>query len=628
MRKLSLCTALLLVLAGSAQAESFSYRGQLDDGGRPATGSYRLKLTLYADADGRQQLAVPVMLDSVAVQNGRFAVTVDFPELPALAHSGWLEVAVMSATDGDFWPLPDRQQVALKSLNCSENWTVTGNPSTDAALNFLGTTDSQPLVLRTANVQSLRIEPSALLFGGLPVTANVIAGSHTNTVTAGVRGATIAGGGAPIGDSEPYFGEEAPNVVTDAYGTVGGGYGNRAGDDAGVVLDHPFATVGGGINNVASSTSSTVGGGESNTASRFFSTVGGGFNNIASRNGSTIGGGEGNTASGEDSIVSGGYANSASGSFSTIGGGLSNVTSGDGSSVPGGFNNCAGGTASWAGGHGASVRPGLDPGGAGSCSGLSYPGGAGDAGTFVWADSQGSNFVSTGPNQFLVRAEGGAGFNTSALSPGTDLAVASRSPGANVDILLRPADTTWGINFAAFGSASSAGLYIARSNGSSYVDYAVWQADGRLRVFYDNPIKPTAGGWASPSDARLKQDIEPLSNALDRLLALQGVEFAYRDDAPLGYHVPGRHAGFVAQAVETVFPDWVSYDQAGYRLVAPKGFEALTIEALRELRAEGDATLIQLRTENAVLRDELGVLRGEIANLRRVLLGVTTVGAR
>ncbi|HRQ63748.1 MAG TPA: hypothetical protein PKZ76_02590 [Xanthomonadaceae bacterium] len=49
MRHMPLIAALLLALAGSAQATGFTYRGQLDDGGRPAEGSYRLKLTLYAD---------------------------------------------------------------------------------------------------------------------------------------------------------------------------------------------------------------------------------------------------------------------------------------------------------------------------------------------------------------------------------------------------------------------------------------------------------------------------------------------------------------------------------------------------------------------------------------------------
>ena len=132
--------------------------------------------------------------------------------------------------------------------------------------NFLGTTDAQPLVLRTANAPSLRIEPSSVLSGGLPITTNTIGGSHANAVTAGVRGATIAGGGVPVGNSDPVYTGEAPNQVTQNYGTVGGGYANRS--------EGIFATAGGGFGNIASGDLSTIGGGNSNSASGTNSAVG------------------------------------------------------------------------------------------------------------------------------------------------------------------------------------------------------------------------------------------------------------------------------------------------------------------------------------------------------------------
>jgi hypothetical protein len=97
-----------------------------------------------------------------------------------------------------------------------------------------------------------------------------------------VRGATIGGGGVPAGDTDPDFIDEGPNRVTDAYGTVAGGYANVAGDDAGLVLDNTFATVGGGRRNTASGGWSTVAGGRQNTASNVFSTIPGGFRNTAS----------------------------------------------------------------------------------------------------------------------------------------------------------------------------------------------------------------------------------------------------------------------------------------------------------------------------------------------------------
>ena len=141
---------------------------------------------------------------------------------------------------------------------------------------------------------------------------------------------------------------------------------------------------------------------------------------------STVGGGDTNTASGRSSIVSGGAFNIARGDRSAVVGGDGNTASGERSTVGGGNGNCAGGFVSWAGGRLAKVRPGADPFGNGACSGLTYPGGSGDQGTFVWADSQLANFVSTGVNQFLVRAAGGFGFNTNTLATDFDV-VGNRS---------------------------------------------------------------------------------------------------------------------------------------------------------------------------------------------------------
>ena len=144
---------------------------------------------------------------------------------------------------------------------------------------------------------------------------NVIAGYSDNSVSSGVVGATIGGGGA----------EFDANKVTDDYGTVGGGRLNQAGNDNG----------------------------------------------------------------------------SISGSYATVGGGLDNTASGLYSTVPGGTGNEAEGNASFAAGVGAIAK---------------------HNGTFVWRDWQNgtfsipSDFASTGPDQFLIRAVGGVGIGTNAPS--------------------------------------------------------------------------------------------------------------------------------------------------------------------------------------------------------------------
>jgi len=207
---------------------------------------------------------------------------------------------------------------------------------------------------------------------------NVIGGAPNNSVVAGSVGATISGGGGI------FLGIPRPNTVNGDLGTVGGGGGNAATGD--------FATVGGGLLNTASNNHATVGGGKNNTASGSNATVGGGQDNTASNGNSTVGGGLLNTASGFNSWVGGGLSNTASGNAATVGGGL---------------ENSAQGVASFAAGHDAKAI---------------------HDGTFVWNDRSiitgDDSLVSTGVNQFLIRAAGGVGINMNApahpLHIGTD----------------------------------------------------------------------------------------------------------------------------------------------------------------------------------------------------------------
>jgi hypothetical protein len=146
----ALLSLLLATAPAPALAESFTYRGYLEDAGLPAEGRYDLKLTLYADAQGKHVLSAPIELQNVAMVEGSFAVSVDVPGLPPHLERGWLQVAVKSPDDGAWWPLPERSEVMLKGATCPASWALAGNAGTSASTNFVGTTDGVPLVLRSA----------------------------------------------------------------------------------------------------------------------------------------------------------------------------------------------------------------------------------------------------------------------------------------------------------------------------------------------------------------------------------------------------------------------------------------------------------------------------------------------
>ncbi|HRQ63750.1 MAG TPA: tail fiber domain-containing protein, partial [Xanthomonadaceae bacterium] len=176
---------------------------------------------------------------------------------------------------------------------------------------------------------------------------------------------------------------------------------------------------------------------------------------------------------------------------------------------------------------------------------------------------------------------------------------------------------------------NDAGFYLDQFNGSIQARRLTLASNGDFTVTAA-AFKPGGGSWSASSDIRLKEGIEPLSGALERLLKLRGVSFDYREPDP-ARRPAGRRIGFVAQEVQPLFPDWVGQDDQGYLTVGSQGFEALTVEALRELRAENAAALVLLEAENAALRRELASLREQqealharLADLHALLLPAMT----
>ncbi len=122
---------------------------------------------------------------------------------------------------------------------------------------------------------------------------------------------------------------------------------------------------------------------------------------------------------------------------------------------------------------------------------------------------------------------------------------------------------------------------------------------GNLRV-EGAAYKTTAGGWVFVSDRRLKKNIQPIEDPLARVLRLRGKSFVWRDPESVGAG-PGPYAGFIAQDVEKVFPEWVATTPEGEKALNPVGLEALLVEAIRELTGRTK----QLETEVAALRKQL-----------------------
>ncbi len=96
------------------------------------------------------------------------------------------------------------------------------------------------------------------------------------------------------------------------------------------------------------------------------------------------------------------------------------------------------------------------------------------------------------------------------------------------------------------------------------------------------------------SDARLKENVRPISNALEDLLKLRGVRFDWTDDfiqkngGEDGYFIRKQDVGVIAQELEAVLPELVVDREDGFKAVKYDRIVALLIEAVKELKAEVD----------------------------------------
>src|SRR5262249_39482617 len=125
------------------------------------------------------------------------------------------------------------------------------------------------------------------------------------------------------------------------------------------------------------------------------------------------------------------------------------------------------------------------------------------------------------------------------------------------------------------------------------------------------------GTFVNSSDARLKTNIRPLTDALESVVRLQGVSYDWRKDLPDLHATDQRQLGFVAQEVEKVYPELVYTDEKGYKSVNYLGVVPALVEAIKSLKAQVDDKQKQI--------DELKQQKAEIADLKAQLAALMAI---
>ena len=127
-----------------------------------------------------------------------------------------------------------------------------------------------------------------------------------------------------------------------------------------------------------------------------------------------------------------------------------------------------------------------------------------------------------------------------------------------------------GHNYGVHGYASNTGT------GAAHAGYFIGD------VYVGGNIAYT-GSISDVSDIRLKENIVPLENAIEKISSLKAIYFNNKGESP-----DNREIGVIAQDVEKVLPELVSTNKEGYKMVDYTKLAPVLIEAVKELMAENE----------------------------------------
>lgn len=176
--------------------------------------------------------------------------------------------------------------------------------------------------------------------------------------------------------------------------------------------------------------------------------------------------------------------------------------------------------------------------------------------------------------RMIIKNDGKVGINNSA-------------PGYQLQITTSSAATPLGVNIASAGDSAINDVVLIKTDnvntaGANYfIGFFINNgatASGRIATNGAN-----AAAFFSTSDITLKENIVDLPSQLDNIMALRPVEFDYKDGS-------GHQIGFIAQEVETIYPDTVYTDPDGIKFLGDmsKSYARL-VKAVQEINSKVDA---------------------------------------
>jgi hypothetical protein len=160
-------------------------------------------------------------------------------------------------------------------------------------------------------------------------------------------------------------------------------------------------------------------------------------------------------------------------------------------------------------------------------------------------------------------------------------------------------DTGWltgnTMQMVVFGGQTGQGFQVVNSNGTALFEIDGVAGASRFSNALGVGVNPSGTSGRidasndivaySTSDSRLKENITPIANALDKVKSLTGVEFDWKKETKDVHGYEGHDVGVIAQEVQAVLPEAIRTNDTGYLSVRYEKMIALLIEANKELAA-------------------------------------------
>ena len=257
-------------------------------------------------------------------------------------------------------------------------------------------------------------------------------------------------------------------------------------------------------------------------------------------------------------------------------------------------------------------------------------------GTSGYTYFPGSVGIGTGASSTKLTVYGTSGTSLLAITAGTSTyAIQGQNSGGGIYSggvagVNNSTTTGYGVygtgNTGVYGSPNVAGgTGVFGGNGySSGNGVAGWATSG-YGIYCQGLNCGGTAAWTNTSDRRLKTEIQPIENALEKLLKLDGVTYHWKNKQQ--DQKEGQKIGLIAQDVEKIFPQVVKIDTSSKEKL-PGGTKSLSyaelvspiIQAIKEFYGEFREVVLKtqkLEIENAAQGREIASVKDENLQLKQ-----------